>query len=107
MKLHSMVKHIELWLIGKLIPFARNPRTHSDPQIAQIAAAIKELEFNSLILVDANWGILSGHGRYFAALELGLETVPAMVLDDRCEIEKPVFLRHNGPAPFRSRKKAN
>jgi ParB-like nuclease domain len=62
-----MVKHIELWLIDKLIPFARNPRTHSDAQIAQIAASIAEFGFNSPILVDSNAGIIAGHGRLLAA----------------------------------------
>ncbi len=108
MKLPSLVKHIELWLIDKLIPFARNPGTHSDEQIVQIAASIKEFGFNSLILVDSNSRILSGRGRYLAALELGLETVPVIVLDHLCEIGKPVYLRQNGPAPFHGgRKKAS
>jgi len=46
--LQAMVKHIELWLIDRLIPFARNPRTHSDAQIAQIAASIAEFGVNTL-----------------------------------------------------------
>src|SRR5229473_2699187 len=53
MNLHSMANHIELWLIDKLIPYARNPRTHSDAQIAQIAASIVEFGFNNPILVDS------------------------------------------------------
>ena len=47
MLLQAMVKHIELWLIEKLVPFARNPRTHSDAQIAQIAASIAETTMKS------------------------------------------------------------
>jgi hypothetical protein len=64
--LQAMVKHIELWLIDRLIPWARNPRTHSDAQIAQIAqiaASIAEFGFVNPILVDTKAGILAGHGR--------------------------------------------
>ena len=50
MTLQAIVKHIELWLIDKLIPFARNPRTHSEAQVAQIAASIAEFGFNNPIL---------------------------------------------------------
>lgn len=57
MTLQAMVKHIEMWLIDKLIPFARNPRTHSETQIAQIAASIAEFGFNNPILVDTAAGI--------------------------------------------------
>ena len=50
--LQRMAKHIEMWLVDKLIPWARNPRTHSDAQVAQIAASIAEFGFNNPILVD-------------------------------------------------------
>jgi len=49
---HSMARRIEHWLLDKLIPYARNPRTHSDAQVAQIAASIAEFGFNNPILVD-------------------------------------------------------
>ena len=62
MILQKMVKHIELWLIDKLIPYDRNPRTHSDAQIAQIAASLAEFGFNNPILVDTEAGIIAGHG---------------------------------------------
>ena len=64
---HHLVQRIERWLIDKLIPFARNPRTHSDAQIAQIAASIAEFGFNNPILVDTQAGIIAGHGRVLAA----------------------------------------
>ena len=73
MNLHSMVKHIELWLIDKLIPLARNPRIHSDAQIAQIAASIAEFGFNNPILVDAKAGIIAGHGRVLAAKRISCD----------------------------------
>ena len=49
---HAMAKRIELWPIDRLIPYARNPRTHSDAQVAQIAASIAEFGFNNPVLVD-------------------------------------------------------
>jgi ParB-like chromosome segregation protein Spo0J len=67
-----MASHIEMWIVGRLIPYARNPRTHSDAQVAQIAASIAEFGFNNPILVDTNAGIIAGHGRLLAAQKLGL-----------------------------------
>jgi DNA modification methylase len=90
--LQAMVKHIELWLIDKLIPFARNPRTHSDAQIAQIAASIAEFGFNNPILVDTKAGILAGHGRLLAARKLGLTEVPVIVLDHLSESQKRAYI---------------
>jgi DNA modification methylase len=92
MNLLSIVKHIELWLIDKLIPFARNPRTHSDAQIAQIAASIAEFGFNNPILVDTQAGIIAGHGRLLAARKLGLTEVPVIVLDHLSEAQKRAYI---------------
>jgi DNA modification methylase len=72
---------IEFWLIERLIPYARNPRTHSDAQVAQIAASIAEFGFNNSILVDTKAGIIAGHGRLLAARKLQLAEVPVIVLD--------------------------
>jgi ParB-like chromosome segregation protein Spo0J len=63
----SMAQCIELWVLDKLIPFARNPRTHSDTQVGQIAASIAAFGFNNPILVDTQAGIITGHGRLLAA----------------------------------------
>jgi len=87
-----MAKHIELWLIDKLIPWARNPRTHSDAQIAQIAASIAEFGFNNPILVDTKAGIIAGHGRLLAARKLGLKEVPVIVLDHLTEAQKRAYI---------------
>ena len=92
MTLHSMVKHIELWLIDKLIPYARNPRTHSDAQVAQIAASIAEFGFNNPILVDTKAGIIAGHGRLLAARKLQLKEVPVIVLDHLSEAQKRAYI---------------
>ena len=92
MNLHSMAKHIEQWLIDKLIPWARNPRTHSEAQIAQIAASIAEFGFNNPILVDTKAGIIAGHGRLLAARKLGLKEVPVIVLDHLTEAQKRAYI---------------
>jgi DNA modification methylase len=92
MLLQAMVKHIELWLIEKLIPYARNPRTHSDAQVAQIAASIAEFGFNNPILVDNEAGIIAGHGRLLAARKLGLTEVPVIVLDHLSEAQKRAYI---------------
>jgi len=87
-----MAKHIEMWLVERLIPWARNPRTHSDAQVAQIAASIAEFGFNNPILVDTNSGIIAGHGRLLAARKLGLEEVPVIVLDHLTEAQKRAYI---------------
>jgi DNA modification methylase len=92
MNLHSMANHIEFWLIDKLIPWARNPRTHSEAQIAQIAASIAEFGFNNPILVDTNAGIIAGHGRLLAARKLELTEVPVIVLDHLTEKQKRAYV---------------
>lgn len=88
----SMAQCIELWVIEKLIPWARNPRTHSDSQIAQIAASIAAFGFNNPILVDTKAGIIAGHGRLLAARKLGLQEVPVIVLDHLTEAQKRAYI---------------
>jgi ParB-like chromosome segregation protein Spo0J len=90
MTLHGIAKHIELWLLDKLIPYARNPRTHSDAQIAQIAASIKAFGFNNPIQVDSKAGILAGNGRLLAARQLGLEE--CLWLDHLSETQKRAYI---------------
>jgi ParB-like chromosome segregation protein Spo0J len=90
--LSRMAKHIEMWLVEKLIPWARNPRTHTEAQIAQIAASIAEFGFNNPILVDTKAGILAGHGRLLAARKLGLTEVPVIVLDHLSEAQKRAYV---------------
>ena len=70
--LHAGARHIEQWPIDKLIPYGRNPRTHSEAQVAQIADSIRAFGFNNPILVDTQAGILAGHGRLLAARKLQL-----------------------------------
>src|SRR4030081_1666309 len=89
---HPMAQRIELWLIDRLIPFARNPRTHSDAQVAQIAASIAEFGFNNPILVDTKAGIIAGHGRLLAARKLQIQEVPVIVLDHLTEVQKRAYI---------------
>ena len=72
---------IEHWPLARLLPYARNARTHSDEQVAQIAASIVEFGFTNPILVGSDGVIVAGHGRLAAAQKLGLEMVPVVVLD--------------------------
>ena len=73
--------HIERWPTEKLLPYARNARTHSEEQLAQIAASIVEFGFTNPILAGSDGVIVAGHGRLAAAQKLGLDTVPVVVLD--------------------------
>jgi DNA modification methylase len=88
----TMAQRIEHRKLATLTPYPRNPRCHSDAQIAQIAGSILAFGFNAPILVDAKGGIIAGHGRYLAALKLNLETVPVVVLDHLSEVEKRAYL---------------
>ena len=72
---------IEQWPTAKLLPYARNARTHSDDQVAQIAASIAEFGFTNPILAGNDGIIVAGHGRLAAAQKLGLDVVPVVVLD--------------------------
>src|SRR3970040_1327174 len=83
---------VQLWPIGRLVPYARNPRTHSEEQVLQIAASIAEFGFTNPILVDSKAGILAGHGRLLAARKLGLTEVPVIVLDHLSETQKRAFI---------------
>ncbi len=70
---------VEQWPIEKLVPYAKNSRTHSEEQIAQIAASIKEWGFTTAVLVDEAGSIIAGHGRVMAARKLGMASLPVMV----------------------------
>ena len=72
---------IEQWPTAKLLPYARNARTHSEEQVAQIAASIAEFGFTNPILAGSDSIIVAGHGRLAAAQKLGLKNVPVVVLD--------------------------
>ena len=81
MSLSWLADKIEPWPTARLVPYARNARTHSDAQVAQIAASIAEFGFTNPILAGSDGVIVAGHGRLAAAQKLGIETVPVVVLD--------------------------
>ena len=77
--------------VDKLIPYANNSRTHSEAQIAQIAASIKEFGFRNPILVDGT-GVIAGHGRLLAARKLKLPKVPTIDCSDLTEPQKKAYI---------------
>jgi DNA modification methylase len=80
--------HIERWPVEKLIPFIRNARTHSDEQVAQIAASIAEFGFVNPVLVGPDQVIIAGHARLLAARILGMAEVPVIVLEHLSEAQR-------------------
>lgn len=88
----AMASRIELWPLDRLKPYAKNARTHSDAQIAQIAASIVEFGFTAPILVSEDGGILAGHGRLAAAQKLALDVVPVVVLDHLTPIQRRAYI---------------
>ena len=78
--------------VTELIPYVKNSRTHSDEQVAQIAASIKEFGWTNPILVDGQNGIIAGHGRLMAARKLGYTEVPTIELADLTEIQKKAYI---------------
>jgi ParB-like chromosome segregation protein Spo0J len=87
-----MTPQIEAINIADLIPYARNSRTHSDEQVAQIAASIQEFGFTNPVLIDADGGIIAGHGRVMAARKLGRTDVPCIRLGHLTEIQKRAYI---------------
>ena len=83
---------VERWQIDKLIPYARNARTHSDEQVAQIAASMKEWGWTNPVLVDEAGMIIAGHGRVMAARKLGFDEVPVMIATGWSEAQKRAYV---------------
>ena len=84
--------HLETVSLDALIPYARNSRTHSEAQVAQIAASIREFGFTNPVLIDGQGGIIAGHGRVMAARKLGLESVPAIRIDYMTDAQKRAYI---------------
>jgi len=78
--------------VASLIPYARNARTHSDEQVAQIAASIREFGWTIPVLVDEKGGLIAGHGRIMAARKLGIAEVPVMVARGWSEAQKRAYV---------------
>jgi hypothetical protein len=83
---------IESRNVDKLIPYINNSRKHSDQQVAQIAASIKEFGWTNPILVDGDNGLIAGHGRLLAARKLGMNTVPVIELAHLTENQKKALI---------------
>lgn len=79
-------------LVSDLIPYVNNSRTHSDEQIAQVAASIREFGFTNSVLIDENNGIIAGHGRVLAAQKLNLEQVPVVIISGLTEAQKKAYV---------------
>ena len=83
---------IKIVPVEKLIPYVKNSRTHSDGQVAQIAASIKEFGWTNPILVDGESGVIAGHGRLLAARKLGQKEVPVIELAHMTESQKRAYV---------------
>ena len=83
---------IEQVKLDALIPYARNSRTHSDAQVAQIAASIKEFGFTNPVLIDETGSIIAGHGRVMAARKLAIADVPSIRLTHLTEAQKKAYV---------------
>ena len=83
---------VERRAVADLIPYARNARTHSDAQVAQIAASVTEWGWTTPVLVDEAGSIIAGHGRVMAARKLGLADVPVMVATGWSEAQKKAYV---------------
>ena len=78
--------------VDELVPYARNSRTHSDEQVAQIAASIREFGFTNPVLVDDQGGIVAGHGRVLAAKQIGMDTVPTICVGWLSEKQRRAYV---------------
>lgn len=90
--IRNMTLQITYKPIKDLIPYARNSRTHSDAQVAQIAASIKEFGWTNPVLLDGENGIIAGHGRLLAAQKLGQTEVPTIELSHMTDAQKRAYV---------------
>jgi ParB-like chromosome segregation protein Spo0J len=90
--LAALAERIERWPIDRLRPYERNPRTHSEAQVDQIAASMVEFGWTNPILIEENAGILAGHGRLLAARKLGLAEVPVIRFEHLSEAQKRAYV---------------
>ena len=78
--------------VEDLIPYARNSRTHSDAQVAQIAASVREFGWTNPVLIDGENGIIAGHGRVLAARKLGMDDVPCIELAGLSDTQRRAYI---------------
>jgi hypothetical protein len=89
---HKVTMKIEQLPTDTLIPYARNTRTHSEAQVAQIAGSIREFGFTNPVLIDGENGIIAGHGRVLAAQKLGLGKVPCIRLSHLTDTQRRAYI---------------
>lgn len=89
---HWPADKVERRKVSSLTPYARNSRTHSDEQVAQIAASIKEWGWTVPVLIEPDGGIIAGHGRVMAAQRLGISEVPCMIAEGWSEGQKRAYI---------------
>lgn len=83
---------IEYRQVKDLLPYARNSRTHSDAQVAQIAASVREFGWTNPVLIDGENGIIAGHGRVLAARKLGIDEVPCIELAGLTDTQRRAYI---------------
>jgi DNA modification methylase len=83
--------HVERWPIERLMPYARNARTHSDAQVSQVAASIREWGWTNPVLVAEDGTIIAGHGRVLAARKLRITDIPVMIASGWTEAQKRAY----------------
>jgi ParB-like chromosome segregation protein Spo0J len=89
---HKVTMKIEQLSTDTLIPYARNTRTHSEAQVAQIAGSIREFGFTNPVLIDGENGIIAGHGRVLAAQKLNLGEVPCIRLSHLTDTQRRAYI---------------
>jgi hypothetical protein len=94
-----MTLAVETLPVDALVPYARNARIHSDAQVAQIAASIREFGFCNPVLIDAHGGIIAGHGRVMAARSLGLAEVPCVRLGHLSDVQRRAYILADNKLP--------
>ena len=87
-----MKQEIEQIKTADLVPYARNAKKHDEAQVAKLAGSIREFGFNNPVLIDADNGIIAGHGRVMAAQKLGLASVPCLRLSHLSETQKRAYI---------------
>jgi hypothetical protein len=90
--MNAKIHKVKTRKVAELIPYARNARTHSETQIAQIAASIKEFGFTSPIVIDEEGGVLAGHGRLLALYKLGVSKVSCVEASGLTDAQRKAYI---------------
>ena len=90
---------IERRKVDALIPYARNARTHSEEQVAQLAASIKEWGWTTPVLIDEDGEIIAGHGRVMAARKLDIDEIPTMTASGWTKAQKQAYVLADNQLP--------